>query len=220
MGEEGEQQTTRCDDERPNSGLREGEISHAKVNAALRAHRKTVIFGQQTRLRDGIYLADTRLNRLHAGHDLVKFFYGAVRQLPSYLVDALLDQNVSVTLVHGPDLLVFHHPREHQSFHTGRSRRTIHVPEAVLQQAFELGYDYWAIGEMIVQEAWPLLDYLLILEFVRRCQQHLKTHYTLGYHFIHVRLHELNHHRHDVEEDNEDEFDLFLRYYGEHFFGL
>ena len=43
MGEEGEQQTTRCDDERPNSGLREGEISHTEVNTALRAHHKTVI---------------------------------------------------------------------------------------------------------------------------------------------------------------------------------
>jgi hypothetical protein len=121
MGEEGEQQTTRCDDERPNSGLCQGEISHAEVNAALRAHHKTVIFGQQTRLRDGVLLADEKLDRFHAGHDLVKFFYGGIRQLPEYLVDALLVWGISVTLVKSDDLLVFRHVREHQSFHTGRS---------------------------------------------------------------------------------------------------
>tara|TARA_Y100000588_G_scaffold234423_2_gene247996 strand:+ start:579 stop:923 length:345 start_codon:yes stop_codon:yes gene_type:complete len=56
-------------------------------------------------------LPDEKLPRFHAGHDIVKFFYGAVRQLPAYLVDGLLDMNVSVTLVGGPQLLVFHHPR-------------------------------------------------------------------------------------------------------------
>ena len=35
VSEEGEQQTTRREDERPHSVLREGEISHAEVNAAL-----------------------------------------------------------------------------------------------------------------------------------------------------------------------------------------
>ena len=160
------------------------------------------------------------MDRLHAGHDLVKFFYGAIRQLPHYLVEAVLDMNVSVTLVHGPDLLVFHHPREHQSFHTGRTRRTIYIPEAVIFKAFELGYDYWALSEMIIQESWPLLDYLVILEFVRRAQQHFKGHFTLGCYFIHDNLHQINKHRHDSKEDDDDEFDQFMRYYGEHFFGL
>ena len=51
---------------------------------------KTVIFGQQTRLRNGMMMPDEQLPRFHAGHDIVKFFYSAVRQLPPYLVDALL----------------------------------------------------------------------------------------------------------------------------------
>ena len=38
-----------AEDQRPNSGLREGEISHAEVNDALRLASKTIIFGQQNR---------------------------------------------------------------------------------------------------------------------------------------------------------------------------
>ena len=121
MSEEVYQEVLRTDDERPNSGLREGVITHADVNIALRGHHKTVIFGQQTRLRAGVLLDDERLDRFHAGHDLVKFFYGGVRQLPEYLLDALLDWGINVTLVKSDDLLVFRHVREHQSFHTGRS---------------------------------------------------------------------------------------------------
>ena len=77
--------------------------------------------GQETRLRDGVLLADAKLDRFHAGHGLVKFFYGGIRQLPEYLDDALLVWGISVTLVKSDDLLVFRHVREHQSFHTGRS---------------------------------------------------------------------------------------------------
>ena len=171
-------------DQRPNTGLREGHIHHADVNETIRMNSKTVIFGQQTRLRNGMMMPDEQLPRFHAGHDIVKFFYSAVRQLPPYLVDALLDHNLSVTLVRGPSLLVFHHAREHQSFHVGRTRRTIYIPEKVLRDAHEQGYDYWAIGEVLVQEAWPLLDYLLILETIRRLQEHLKTHRTLGYYIV------------------------------------
>ena len=90
MNEECDRTELRLDDERPNSGLREGEISHVGVNDALRVHLKMVIFGQQTRLRGRVLLEDEKLVRFHAGHDLVRFFYGGVRQLPEYLVDALL----------------------------------------------------------------------------------------------------------------------------------
>ena len=157
-------------DDRPNSGLREGNISHAEVNAALRRHQKTVIFGQQNRLRDGRLMEDEKLRRFHAGHELVKFFYGAVRQLPEYLIEALLERGISVTMVKGDELLVFHHAREHQAFHTGRTRKTIYMPELVIREAYDKGYDYWAISEVIIQEAWGLLDYLLILELIRRSQ--------------------------------------------------
>lgn len=60
-------------------------------------------------------------------------------------IDALLDYNISVTLAQGPDLLVFHHAREHQAFHMGRTRRTLYLPEPVLHKAFDMGYDYWAL---------------------------------------------------------------------------
>ena len=119
---------------------------------------KAIIFGQQTRLRNGVAMPDERLPRFHAGHDIVKFFYSAVRQLPPYLVDALLDHNLSITLVLGPSLLVFHHAREHQSFHVGRTRRPIYVPEKLLLEAYEKGYDYWAISKILLQETWPLLN--------------------------------------------------------------
>lgn len=75
-----------------------------------------------------------------------------MRQLPSYLVDALRDHNLGITLVLGPSLLVSHHAREHQSFQVGRTRRTIYVPEKILLQAYEKGYDYWAISEVLVHD--------------------------------------------------------------------
>jgi hypothetical protein len=172
MSEEVYSEASRADDERPNSGLREGVIIHADVNVALRGHRKTVIFGQQTRLRAGVLLDDEKLDRFHAGHDLVKFFYGGVRQLPEYLLDALLDWGINVTLVKRNDLLVFRHVREHQYFHAGRTRKTIYMPEKAIEAAAEKGYDYWAISEVMIQESWPLLDYHLLIELMRRAQQH------------------------------------------------
>ena len=81
---------------------------------------------------------------------------------------------VSVTLVRSDDLLVFRHAREHQSFHTGRTRKTIYMPELVIEEARAKGYDYWAIGEVIIQESWPLLDYHLQIELIRRAQQHFR----------------------------------------------
>jgi hypothetical protein len=123
-------------DQRPNSGLREGDISHAEVNEALRRVPKTIIFGQHNRLRDGLLMEeDERLDRFHAGHDLVRFFYDGVRQLPDYLTDALLANGVSITLVNSDDLLVFHHCRRHQSFHTGRTRKTIYMPQLAIHEA-------------------------------------------------------------------------------------
>ena len=214
----------RTGDERPNSGLREGVIPHSDVNEVLRSCGMTVIFGQQTRLRNGVLLPDRRLPRFHAGHDMVKFFYGAIRQLPDYFVTALLDANISVTMVEGPDLLVFHHPREHQSFHTGRTRRTLYIPEPVLAKAFELGYDYWALSEVLIQESWLLLDYLLLLDRVRRLQDRFKTRYTLSYGSIVGNLRDLNRHRRDdelpVDASTDDEFTAFLRHYRDALFDL
>ena len=207
-------------DDRPNSGLREGSISHAEVNEAIRRWPKTIIFGQQNRLRDGVLMeGDERLGRFHAGHGLVRFFYGAVRQLPDYLVDALLANGVSITLVESDDLLVFHHAREHQSFHTGRTRKTIYMPQLALHEANQKGYDYWALSEVIIEESWALLDYLLVLELIRRCQQHLHEHYTLGNALVHGTLDRLNRHR-KQGETNDNEFQHFFDHYKTDFFRL
>ncbi len=82
-------------------------------------------------------------------------------------IDALLDYNISVTLAQGPDLLVFHHAREHQAFH--------------------MGYDYWALTEVLIQESWPL-DYILLYELVHRLQDRFKTHLALRLHqFVALR---------------------------------
>ena len=234
-------------DHRPNSGLFEGDISHNEVNEVLRKHQKVILFGQQIRLRQGVLMNDKKLSRVHPGHRLTKFFYGAVRQLPGRLVEALLDKHISVTMVRGTDLLVFHSVREHQAFHTGRTRRTIYLPEIVLTKAFEAGYDYWAISQIVIRETWPLLDYLLIFELINRCQYYLRNHHTLGYHFIKENLRENNKHRLDRKDDvretkqrargvnkkkrvpkkrhlpsqeNDDEFSIFFKHYAARFFAL
>ncbi len=55
-------------DARPKTGLREGDVTHAEVNEVVRVCDMSVIFGQQTRLRNGVLLPDRRLPRFHAGH--------------------------------------------------------------------------------------------------------------------------------------------------------
>jgi hypothetical protein len=191
-------------DHRANSGMYEGEIGHAEVNKAIRESEKVILFGQQTRLRSRRLMDDDRLPRIQPGHRLSKFFYGAVRQLPERLLDALLAKKVSVSLIRGKDLLVFHSTREHQGIHTGRTRRTIYIPEPILEQAYDMGYDYWAIAEILIQESWPLLDYILLLEFVERCQMILRRRYTLGYSLVQDTLHGLNKHMRDMSQKYED----------------
>jgi hypothetical protein len=215
-------------DHRPNSGLREGDVPHAEVNEAIRLAPKTVIFGQQTRLRLGLMMEDDQLTRFHAGHDMVKFFYGGIRQIPETILDAILAADISVTLVMQRDLLAYRHVRSHQSFHTGRTRRTIYMPEQVLEAAFNKGYDYWALSEVIIQEAFPLLDYILILELVRHAQVKLRQVQMLGISFLKDTLRELNKHLKDPSErlraegrqmldPKEDEFMLFYGTYAPQF---
>ena len=79
--------------------MKEGDVTHEEANAAIAAAEKTIIFARQNRLRDGLLLDDKKLRRFHAGHQNVKFFYSAVRQLPEYFLDALLAKDISVTLV-------------------------------------------------------------------------------------------------------------------------
>ena len=183
-------------DDRPNSGLREGDVSHAQVNAVIRQAEKTVIFGQQTRLRAGVMKEDDLVSRFHAGHEIVRYFYGAIRLIPDYLLDAFFERGISVTMVKDRDLLVYRGPRCHQSFHTGRTRRTIYLPEGVLMQAFERGYHPWAFTEILLHEAWKLLDYYLIVELIRRYQLWMHRHVGVpGFYFVKDTLLGLNKHR-------------------------
>jgi len=184
-------------DERPNSGLREGDIDHGEVNAAIRRAEKTVVFGQQTRLKAGILMKDDeRLPRFHAGHEMVSYFYRAIRLIPEYLLDAIFERGISVTMVKGVDLLVFHGPRRHQSSHTGRTRRTIYIPEGVLMAAFEAGYHPWAFTEILLFEAWKLLDYYLVVELARRYQTWMHGHYGVpGFYWVKNSILSLNKHR-------------------------
>ena len=206
--------STPSNDERPNSGMREGDISHADVNAALKSVPKTVIFGQQNRLRDGFLMDDEKLTRFHAGHELVRFFYQGLNKLPDYLLDALLESNISVTLVTEKDLLVFRDARNHQSFHVGYTRKTIYMPEGVIQEAINKGYDSWAISEVLIREGWPLLDYLLIVEFVRRAKRRLRTHYSLGSpEGVKNVLRRINKHRMELENTDDNEFKHFYVHY-------
>lgn len=216
-------------DFRPNTGMHEGEISHAEVNAAIRTAEKVILFGQQTRLRSRRLMADDRLSRIQPGHRLSKFFYGGVRQLPERLLDALLAKRISVTMVRGRDLLVFHDRRRHQAFHAGRTRRTIYIPEPILEHAYQKGYDYWAIAEILIQESWPLLDYILLLELVERCQLAYRDRATLGYRFVRDGMRELNKHMRDLTDRYQhlevglrkgDEMGLFLDHYLPRVFAL
>ena len=212
-------------DHRPNTGMCEGSIPHEEVNEAIRQSERVILFGQQTRLRHRQVMDDERLGRLAPGHRLSRFFYGSVRQLPERLLNALLDSKISVVLVRGRNLLVFRNQREHQAFHTGRTRRAIYLPEPVVRQAFERGYDYWALSEIIIQEAWPLLDYLLLHSCIERCQYHLRSHFTIGYHHVKDHLRELNQHRRELaksgqDDEPDDEFGVFYRHYCGKLFAL
>ncbi|MDA0746373.1 MAG: hypothetical protein O2954_07625 [bacterium] len=214
-------EATPSNDSRPNSGMREGGIPHAEVNAVLRTADKTVIFGQQNRLRNGLLMEDEKLTRFHAGHDLVKFFYQGLRKLPERLLDALLENNISATLVTGKDLLVFHDVRAHQSFHIGYTRKTIYMPEGVLREAIDKGYDSWAVAEVLIRETWPLLNYMLLLEFIRHARMRLRTHATLGSPtIVKNALRYLNKHLTESDKTEDSEFNAFYRHYCNDMYGL
>ena len=84
------------------------------------------------------------------------------------------------------------------------------MPELAVLEASPKGYDYLAISEIIIEESWALLDYLLILELVRRCQQHLHEHFTLGHAFVRGTLERLNRHRKVNENTRDNEFQIFF----------
>jgi hypothetical protein len=182
--------------------VHEGDISHAEVNEALKEAEKTIVFGRQTRVRDGLLLeGEEKLPRFHIGHDQVKFFYSAVRQLPEYFLDALLARNISVTLVAGRGLCCFKDVRNHQAIHIGRTRRTIYLPEKILDVAFRNGYDYWSIAQILVRDGSQLLDFILLYELVILAKRlMLKRHVSVpGYNAVRRMVRHRNKHRSTYE---------------------
>lgn len=177
--------------------MKEGQITHEEVNAAIAAASKTILFGGQRRPRAAdLRSADQRLPRLHVGHDQVRFFYNAVRQLPEYFLDALLARNISVTLVMGPGLLCFKDLRNHQAVHIGRARRTIYLPEQLLEQTFANGYDYWSITQVLIAEGWKLLDFALLSAMAAAGLRRQRTHHTeMGHSAFRDLLRHENRHR-------------------------
>lgn len=183
--------------------MKEGQISHGEVNAAIAAAGKTIMFGRQNRLSDGVLLPDEKLPRFHAGHDDVKFLYSAVRQLPEYFLDALLARNITITLVLGKGLLVFKDVRNHQAVHGGRTRRTIYLPEKVLKVAVNNGYDYWSITQTVIVEGWKLLDYVLLRQLVEAGRQFMLKHSVsvLGWSAMRRLVQQYNRHRSAYESE-------------------
>lgn len=176
--------------------MKEGAISHEEVNAAIAAAGKTLLFGSQNRLREGLRVGDQPLRRVRVAHDQVRFFYAAVRQLPEFFLDALLASNITVTLVMGCDLLCFKDIRNHQAIHTGLARRTIYLPEGLLAAVYNNGYDYWSLTQILITEGWKLLDYALLVTLVQEGLRRLLTHHTgMGYATFRRTLGEKNRHR-------------------------
>ena len=50
---------------------------------------------------------DEHLPRFQSGHDVVRYFYGAIRLIPKHLLDTIFERGISVTMVKGLDLLVY-----------------------------------------------------------------------------------------------------------------
>ena len=176
--------------------MKEGTITHEEVNAAVAAAPKTLLFGSQNRRRQGLRVGDQPLRRLHIAHDQVRFFYSALRQLPEFFFDALIDSRVTVTVVMDCDLLCFKDVRNHQTIHIGLARRTIYLPEGILAAVHHNGYDYWSLTQIMLVEGWKLLDYALLVTLVEAGLRRQLNHLTsMGYTEFRRILKKHNHHR-------------------------
>ena len=148
--------------EEVNLGILDGEVSHADINLSIAGSDRVILFGQQTRLPH--FPEDRRLSRLHVADPLVLFFWRVLKKVPAFLRDALVDGPLSITLVRGDSLLYFRNVRCHQAVHIGRRRQTIYLPEILLHQAEDKGYNHWSIAEGVIYASWMLFDYLLLAD--------------------------------------------------------
>ncbi len=196
-----------------NLGIYDGDVAHDEVNGAIATAGKSILFGQQTRLPH--FPEDQRLPKLHSGHPLVLLFWKVLKKVPEHVRQALIGGPISVTLVRDDSLLCFRDCRHHQAVHLGRRRRTIYLPEVLLYQAEEMGYDYWAIAEGVIYAGWMLLDYLLLVEVLRsfgdRGHGHPNARLTEPYLKGYVREH--NRHRQEHPEEARSEVFEFVEGY-------
>lgn len=180
--------------------MKEGSITHEEVNAAIAAAPKTLLFGSQNRRRQGLRVGDHPLRRLHLAHDQVRFFYSALRQLPEFFFDALLESKVTVTVVMDCDLLCFKDVRNHQAVHIGLARRTIYLPEGILAAVHHNGYDYWSLTQILLVEGWKLLDYALLVALVEAGLRRQHTHLTSMGHSAFRHVAKINNHHRSAYE--------------------
>ena len=145
-----------------NLGIYDGDVPHREINQAVSLADKVILFGEQTRLPH--FPEDVRLPKLHAADDLVLLFWKVLNKIPDNLRRALIYGPISLTIVRDDALLSFRDYRHHQAVHIGRRRNTIYMPEVLLKQAEETGYDYWAIAEGLIYAGWMLLDYALLVD--------------------------------------------------------
>ena len=148
-----------------NLGIFDGQVAHAHINGALALAPKVILFGEQTRLP--YFPDDQRLPKLHAGDPLVLLFWKVLQKIPDTLRYALIESQLSITLIRGEGLLYYDNYRCHQAVHIGRRRHSIYLAEVLLHEAADKGYDHWAIAEGIIYASWMLLDFLLLVDLFK-----------------------------------------------------
>lgn len=197
-----------------NLGIFDGDVSHPEINKAISLADKVILFGEQTRLPH--FTEDARLPKLHAADDLVLLFWKVLNKIPDNLRRALIYGPVSISLVRGDALLSFRDYRHHQAIHIGRRRRTIYMPEVLLKQAEELGYDYWAIAEGLIYAGWMLLDYLLLVDVLTNYAEDVRgtgVKPRLSEQYFRAYAREHNHHRRSHPERGQCEVEEFIQGY-------
>jgi len=148
-----------------NLGIFDGEVGHADINQALTLAPRVILFGEQTRLP--YFPDDTRLPKLHASDPLVLLFWKVLKKIPDNLRYALIESQLSITLIRGENLLFYDNYRRHQAVHIGWRRHTIYLAEVLLHEAADKGYDHWAIAEGVIYAGWMLLDFLLLVDIFK-----------------------------------------------------
>jgi hypothetical protein len=146
-----------------NIGVFDGHVTHAEVNAALGTADKVILFGQQR--RQPHFPQDRRLDKLHAGDELVLMFWRCFKLLPPSCRDSFFTHEISITLCRGEGMLFYDGCRRHQSLHVGIRRRTVYLPEILLRRAADL--QFWPLVEALCFAAWILADYAMLAAIIK-----------------------------------------------------